>query len=673
MPKKAKRVVDDPIELAVFSNLVAAIAEEACGTIERTAFTAFLKESNDFCVALAKPDGTFFAYPRKSGVTTFLGLPLDEVVGGVAEWKEGDVLFTNDPYSTAGLVTHSPDVNLIAPIFVDGELVAFAWGFLHSSDVGGSTPGSIAPSNQEVYQEGLRIPPTKLYSAAEVNQDLLRIISANVRAPAQLWGDLRALMSAFHVASGRLQELFKKYGTSRAKALVDQCLDYSDAKTRAVIAKMRTGTFRFEDYLDDDVGSPFPVRICVALTVEAGEIHLDFTGTDPQVLAAFNLATSGRRSHAWLTIGVVHYLLTEDPDIPLNGGILRSVRVTAPAGTIVHAVAPAPLGGRIVSGIRVMEVTFGALGQAAPDHLPAAGSGQGMLPVISVPSFGSGGRKVNVLQPLIGGSGGRPHADGYDGTDYSFGFLKNTPIEIVESDMDVVVHRYYYVADSAGAGRFRGGLGVGFVFQTTLPDTTISMRGMERTRFEPWGAHGGQCGRRTAPAIVNPGSKQERRVRKVDVLTLRANDLVQFESSGGGGYGSPLDRDPEAVASDVRFGYVTKSAAQRVYGVALKGRSANVDDAGTAALRKQMRRTAEKRAGFSFGPERLAYERIWNKRAYAEMQKIYATLPLHARTYAKTAIMNQLRARPKSTQLQPISPAEVRSAWNVARRTLGMD
>lgn len=663
----------DPVELAVFGNLVAAVAEEACSALERTAFTTFVKEANDFCVALATPEGAFFAYPRKSGVTTFIGLPLDDVIRGIKDWRPGDVLLTNDPYTTGGLVTHSPDLNLIAPVFFEGELVAFCWGFLHSSDVGGNTPGSIAPSNREIFQEGIRIPPTKLYRAGELNAELFAILNVNVRVPYQVWGDLKALMSSFHVADARIQDVFRKFGAVRSKALIAECIAYAEAKARAVIADIPSGRYRFVDYLDDDVGSPFPIRICLELSVEGSDVHLDFTGTDPQVLAAFNLATAGKRSHAWLTIGMVHYLITEDPEVPVNAGLLAPIRVTAPAGTLVHAVPPASLGGRIVSGIRVMDVTFGALARAVPDRVPAAGAGQGMLPVISMPALGTGGRKVNILQPLVGGSGGRPTVDGYDGTDYSLGFLKNSPIEVLESEMDVLVHRYHYVTDSGGPGKYRGGLGVGFVVEALLPDTTLSMRGMERTRFEPWGVHGGGCGGFTQPAIVNRGRGDEQRIAKVDVLRLQPGDVLELVTAGGGGYGDPCERDPLLVARDVLFGHVSRKIAETAYGVVFRGKSIEVDAKKTVARRRALRKRRGKAGSmFSFGAARLDYERVWNDRAYAELQKIFATLPIHARIYAKRAIMEKAAAlRPKGRK-QPLSAADVRRAWKAARRLLGL-
>ncbi len=659
----------DPFELAVFCNLVAAITEEACGVLARTAYTTFIKEAEDFSVALATPDGTFFAFPSRSGVPTAVALPMEDVLARVTEWSPGDILLTNDPYGSGGMVTHTPDVCMIAPVFFDGRLVAFCWSFLHSSDVGGAVPGSLAASFTEVFQEGLRIPPTKLYRAGVLNTELYDLIVANVRVPHQLWGDLQAMVSSFHVARERLLALYAKYGGARTDELIGECLAYAEAKARAVIARIPDGTYSFVDYLDDDINTPHPVRICLALTKSGTDIAVDFTGTDPQVMAAINLATAGKPTHTWLTVGILQFLLTADRDMPVNGGVLRPITVHAPAGTLVHAVPPAALGGRAVSGIRVMDATFGALVQALPGEVPAAGSGQGLLPVISMPGLEDGRRKVNILQPLVGGTGARPGADGYDGTNYSLGFMKNTPIEIIETEMDILVHHYGYVADSGGAGEFRGGLGVGLRAEAIAPDTTLALRGMERTRFAPWGVAGGQCGSLTRTLRVNPGTATERIHGKgVDFLRLAPGDVIEFATSGGGGFGDPLHRPPEQVASDVLYGFVSKTAAEAVYGVVFGPDGATPDMAATASERVRLSRpTNGEHPTFTFCAARRNYEAIWTTAAYAELGRILGGLPLHARPLAKQALMDRLAG--SSTALDADAVAH---GWAVARTRLGL-
>lgn len=631
----------DPFELAVFANLVTAITEEACGVLARTAYTTFIKEAEDFSVALAKPDGTFFAFPARSGVPTAVALPMEDVIARVSHWEPGDILLTNDPYASGGMVTHTPDMTMIAPVFFEGELVAFRWSFLHSSDVGGAVPGSLAASFTEVFQEGLRVPPTKLYRAGRLNEELHALITTNVRVPEQLWGDLNAMVSAFHVAGERLLELFAKYGLVRCRELIDECLDYAESKARAVIARIPEGTWHFVDYLDDDLNTPHPVRICLALTKAADEIHVDFTGTDPQVMAAINLATAGKPTHTWLTVGLLQFLLTADREMPVNGGVLRPVSVLAPEGTLVHAVPPASLGGRAVSGIRVMDATFGALVQALPREVPAAGSGQGLLPVISMPSFHDGRRRVNILQPMIGGTGARSGADGYDGTHYSLGFMKNTPVEIIETDMDILVHHYGYVPDSGGAGEFRGGLGVGLRAEAVAPDTTLAIRGMERVRFAPWGVEGGHCGGLTQPLRVSQDGSEPRICPKsMDFLRLAPGDVFEFATSGGGGFGDPLGRPVARVAEDVQFGFVTKAQAESTYGLVFRPGAMVPDEERTRARRVQLAAGRTDVPLFAFCATRRAYEEKWTAEAYAALNRILGDLPLHMRSHAKQAVMD---------------------------------
>lgn len=668
-----RRDRSDPFELSIFCNLAQAIAEEACSVLARTAYTTFIKESEDFSVALATPAGTFFAFPGRSGVPVAVGLPMETVIEAIADWRPGDILLVNDPYTSGGMVTHSPDVTLIGPVFFEDELVAFCWSFLHSSDVGGAVPGSLAASLTEVFQEGLRIPPTKLYRAGELNADLHNLILTNVRAPHQLWGDIQAMVSAFHVASGRLIELFGRYGLPRSKELVEECLDYGEAKARAVIAKIPCGTYEFVDYLDDDINSSHPVRICLSINKSGSNIHLDFTGTDPQVMAAINLATAGKKSHTWLTSGLLQFLLTADRDMPINGGILRPISVTAPSGTIVNAISPASLGGRLVTGIRVMDAIFGALLQALPNQVPCAGSGQGLLSILSTPSLADGGRKVHVLQPLVGGTGARPTSDGYDGTNYSLSFMKNTPIEIIEAEMDVIIHRYHYVTDSGGPGEFRGGLGVGLRAEAITHDTTVALRGMERMRFAPWGAAGGQCGGLTRPVIVNPGRANEKHLAKnMDVIRLGRGDMLEFMTSGGGGFGDPIRRDPTKVVSEVRNGFVSRGQAEQVYGIVFEDDSVTLDLAATIANRDRISRARPaEQANITFCGARREYERTWGREAYEELGNILVGLPIHARTYAKTAIMDEIAAKSSGAPAM-LSRTQIRDAWMAGKQRLGL-
>ena len=297
-----------------------------------------------------------------------------------------------------------------------------------------------------------------------------------------------------------------------------------------------------------------------------------------------------------------------------------------------------------------------------------------MIGVISMPDLMKGGRKINVFQVLIGGSGGRPQCDGYDGTDYSFAFLRNTPVEIIEAEMDMLVHQYRYVPDSAGPGKYRGGLGVGMTIEALIPNTIVAMRGMERTRFAPWGVHGGHCGGRTAPGIVNPGAADEQRIPKLDVLGMKRGDVLELGSSGGGGYGDPCERDPERVREDVLFGFVSRDQAANAYGVVLKGETLAVDEAATRARRTEIRaaRSGEKSI-YAWGAERERHDRIWSPDSRAAVVAILAELSIPARIYAKNLIMKKAFEIYAERKLPCIGRAEVEAGWQRTRAELGLE
>lgn len=657
----------DPIEIEVFGKIFGALTEQMGFTIVRTAHTTFVRETQDFGVALATTDGWFFAYPRTLGASTLLGLPFADVIRAIDRYEPGDVIFTNDPFSSKAGCTHVPDLTMFAPVFVGDELLCFSWGFIHSSDIGGAVPGSIAPSLSDTFQEGIRLPPTKLYRRGEVNEEVRRILQTNVRIPHQMWGDIQALRAGFHVANWKLQELAKRYGSKKLRTVMDDLLLYSESKARRVFEQIPAGRYEFADYLEDDTVSDVPIRINLAMTVEKGSIHLDYSGTDPQVTSAYNVPTAGK-IHPWVIIGLGYFVASQDPDIPTNAGFFRAISVKLPEGSLVNPIFPAAIGLRSVSGVRILDVLMGALGQAVPDKVPVAGSGLATIVLLSVPDYERGGRRINVINPCVGGSGGRPVDDGFDGSDYTLGFMRNTPAEILEADTFILIHEFAYIPDSGGPGKYRGGLGVSLEFQVFAPDATLIARGMERTRFDPWGGHGGLPGARMVPALVNPGTPRERSIRKIDLLRLEPGDVVRIRTSGGGGYGDPLDRDPERVWADVELGFVSRDAAERRYGVVLDG-GTGVDLEETARRRAQLRQAERPTSDspYSLGEARLRYERIWTKEARAALLEVLDRLPVLMRYRVKNEIHAALTPNGRTSA---ISPEEVMGVWDDLRARL---
>ncbi|MEU4225559.1 hydantoinase B/oxoprolinase family protein [Nonomuraea sp. NPDC026600] len=627
----------DPVTLEIVGNRLSALTEEMCLTLQRTSRSLYVKETADFCCALAGLDGGFVAYPRGIGVSGFVGLNLLEAVRRAEPLEPGDVIITNDPYRSGGLATHLTDIQVIEPYFHEGAVVGYGWAFIHCSDIGGRVPSSLSPINDEIYQEGLQIPPVKLVRAGEPSRDVEALIAANSRTPEANLGDIRAMLAALRTGRERLAGVIAQHGVDTVLAAQDDLVAYTAGKARAALSRLDDGTYRFVDYLDDDAVSSIPVRLSVTATLDAGNLHLDFTGTDPQVAAAFNIATLGK-PHAWITTRVLALICTLDPGIALNSGLIQPISVTTPEGSLVNPVRPAAVGVRHASASRVNDAVGGALGLAAPEILPAASSGL-VVPVVVAEL-----QNVQVLEPMVGGTGARDGSDGVDGRDSGISNLSNNPVETVETEIGVEILRYGLRTDSGGAGRWRGGCGLELTFRVVEDGSKLLARGLERLCFRPWGVRGGGPGEPTE-LIVNPGTLRERRHLKIDVLPLERGDVVTLLTSGAGGYGDPYTRDPAAVLRDVERGVVSREAAAREYGVVLNDRANDradglagglaVDEAATAAAR-----LLDRREGFGFGPERQAWESVFDIGTVDRLVAALFRLPPPARGPRRTALYN---------------------------------
>jgi N-methylhydantoinase B len=651
----------DRVTLEVLRNYYQAIVEDMARIMERTAYTTFVKETADFSNGLVSTRGEYVAYPWNLGASSYLGMNMKSALEYFDRYDEGDIVICNDAYLSGPLCTHLPDVHILRPIFHQGRIICWGYAFVHSSDMGGAVPASVWPRATEIFQEGLRLRPTKLYRAGVLNEDVKNLILDNCRIPELNWGDIKGMCAAVNSCDRRVQEMVRKFGAETVVEGIDAVLDYAEQRARAALAKIPDGTYRFADYMEDDLQSEVPIRLKVALTVSGSDVHLDFTGSDPQVASALNIASHGV-THPFLCQAINAYIVSEDPQIPKASSLLRPVRVTAPPGSVVNSLFPAPIGVRYATVLRVLDAVLGALAQALPGRIPAAPAGAISPVVASVLDPLTGARQVQVVEPMLGGGGGRPTMDGLDGADSTSGFLRNTPVEAIEAEVPIVMRRYHLIPDTGGAGEHRGGLAIRLDFQVFHPHAIVTARGMERFRLEPWGVVGGRAGT-AGSCIVNRGTPRARDIGKVDVLHLEPGDVVSIFSPSGGGHGDPRRRDPERVRADVRAGYLTPARALEEYGVVLADGA--VDAEATARRRAAM--PGPSNGAFDYGRRRAELERRWPPALQDAALSLLETVPPAVRDWGKHRIYAHVQA---VATTRPPTVADVEAAWGEVRARL---
>lgn len=638
-------MISDKIALEIMGNRFQAIVDEMAQTLFRTAHTVFIKETQDYGTVLVSPEGEVFAASRRYGVLMMVGMPMDVAIAAMGDdVREGDVFITNDPYSTGGMCTHLNDVYLWKPLFHDGEVVCYVWTFVHMSDVGGRVSGSIAPSSTELYQEGIRIPPQRLYREGKIDQTFLDMFLSNTRTGEQNWGDMKACLAAIATGEKRTREMIERFGVETITTGIVDILNYAEAQARRVISAVPDGVYSHSDFIEADVVGLGLLRINLTLTVKEGEFLMDFSGTAPQVRAALNLPSFSRDGQWMLITGVVNWICTQEPGIAYNAGLVRPMKVRIPPGTLINPEAGAACGARYATSHKVCDVIIGALSQAVPDQLPATDSGQAAILLVAVPDLKAGGTRVSVIQPMVGGSGGRPVADGVDGTMVILNFLKNVPTEMIEHDMpELLIRRYGLREDSGGAGKYRGGTGKIVEFETRSPFTTVTCRNMERYMFRPAGRLGGKPGT-TGFTVLNPGTDRETDIGKIDILEMVPGDILRLGTQGGGGYGDPLERPAAKVWDDVVDGFVSQETAHDVYGV-VGAIETGVDTAATERRRADIRGTRDPLRAFDFGPERDAYDARWPAELHDAVIAVIEDMPLVQKQIIYAALYREIEAR----------------------------
>jgi len=537
------------VELEVIRNALTAAAAEMDVTMWRTSRSTIVREMLDYSTAVFDADGHNVAQsariPQHLNSMSYCVRAIVERFIPLDQWEDGDVIVTNDPYCGG---QHLPDIVACRPVFHDGRRVAIVATLCHHLDVGGMSPGSYAASATEIYQEGLRIPPLKLYARGRRNDAVWAMIGQNVRQPSIVLGDLQSQIASLTVGVGNVARLAAKYGVPTLTAACGQLLDASEAAMRDVIRRMPDGVYEFEDFLDDDgVDTERPVRIHARVTIDGDRIVVDLSGSAPEVRGPINATLASSSSAVYFAV-----VACADRPIPPNAGCYRPVEIIAPEGLIVSARHPSPVAHRISPCHVLLNVLFAALSKAVPDRMPAA-----YYAVSYVCAFqtveASGARKV-LVEIEVGGCGAHPSGDGASAM--SFGMHNNAaiPMEMVESDMPITYLGYSLVPDSGGVGRRRGGLGLRRQWRIDSEQATFTAQ-MDRFRFRPYGLHGGGPGSAGRLTLIRDG--QETALHsKVGNMVLRKGDIIRLETSGGGGLGPVAERDAEAVARDRALGYV---------------------------------------------------------------------------------------------------------------------
>lgn len=549
----------DPIRLEVIRNALVAASEEMSITIWRTSRSTVVREILDFSTAVFDADGNNIAQSARipvhlNSMSDCLRTILDRFIP-LDQWQDGDVIVTNDPYSGG---QHLPDIQTFRPVFVDGRRVAIVGTLCHHVDVGGGAAGSYYAAATEIFQEGIRIPPLRLVDKGVLNSGVFEMLLHNVRQPDETRGDLNAQIAALGIGERAVARMARKYGTASLTAAMAAILDGSEAMMRAALKALPDGEASFVEIVDDDGQSEEPIRLAVKITKAGETIALDFEGSSPQVRGPVNNTPA-------MTCSAVYYALLAalGGDIPANSGCYRPVTVSLPEGSVVNAVFPAPVAGRMVVNHRIATAVFGALAAIMPARIPAAY--YAISYVYALQTTNPQGKRQVYFDIEVGGWGG--HAGGDGASALSCGLHNNTnaPIEMVEAKYPVTFTHYGLIPDSGGAGRFRGGLGLVREWRLDAAEGSLSTN-FERFRHAPYGIAGGEPGSLSRTTVTRPDGSTLSLRSKVSGVPLQRGDVVTIETSGGGGYGDPGERDLARLARDLADGLVTPDKAATVYG-----------------------------------------------------------------------------------------------------------
>ena len=570
----------DPITLAVVWGGFQAASQEMGVALRRTAYSEAVREGEDFSTAIFDAQGRLVAQgdfsPGHLGSMPFAVKTIAREFPPET-LRPGDAILQNDPQIGSG---HLPDFFIFYPVFHGGKTLA-GWvvNCAHQADVGGAGLGSqVAEKLIDYHQEGLRIPPVKLYQEGKLQEDLMKVVLGNVRLPDKVQGDMKAQLNSCRVGAARFAALVELYGLETTQACMDEMMDRSEAAIRAGLRAIPDGTYTFVDYLDDCGRDTEPIELRAAVTIAGDEATIDLTGSSPQRQCGMNVYYNYTYAYVMCAMRAV-----TDPFVPHNEGCTRPIKLVAPRGCFFNAEPPAAAGARHITCSRIYEAVMGALAPAVPDKVFAATS-HAANPFIGGLNPRTGRRFV-MFELLTGGIGGRSNKDAIEAITSPWNG-RNIPVEVQEANSPVIIEQFAFVPDTAGPGKYRGSLAVRRDIRVFGEQTKLYNMA-ERQKFAPWGLFGGGPGAK-AVTILNPGPNQEY-LHSKGIYDLDPGDLVAMQVAGGGGYGDPLERDPNKVLQDVIRGYVSVEGAARDYGVIIDPETLTVDEAATHHVRQGRR------------------------------------------------------------------------------------
>ena len=532
-------------------------AEEMGIALKKSAYSPNIKERMDHSCAIFNQRRELIA--QAEHIPVHLGSMALAVKLGVEEYtgtlEPDDILLLNDPYISG---THLPDLTLIAPIFHNNTIIGYAANKAHHTDIGGKAPGSLAADSTELYQEGLIIPPIKFVKRGVVDPEISRLIRSNVRTPEIQMGDLRAQIAANNTGKRRMLELVEQYGVDVVHGAMDAIMDYSERRMREEISLMPDGEYSAVDYIESILPDDGDVDIRVKVTKKDDTLVFDYTGTHTQVDRPVNAPLG-------VTIAGIYFVLISitDPTIPVNDGCFRPITLKIPKGCLMNPNRPAPVaGGNVETSQRNADVILKAFSQIVPEKVPAAG--QGTMNNITIGGLKDDGEPWTFYETIGGGSGARPDRDGVDGIHVNMTNTMNTPIETLEAYLPLRFKAYRLRPDSGGPGKYRGGCGIERVWTLTSAKATLSIMA-ERNKNKPWGLAGGHGGAVGEYILVRSDGSETKLPSKCTISILRGDTLI-IRTPGGGGYGDPKNRSPEALKEDVLNGLISRETARESYG-----------------------------------------------------------------------------------------------------------